>query len=39
VQAEIDGLLRAGVDGFFTDQADIGRAAVTAWQHAGRPLS
>jgi glycerophosphoryl diester phosphodiesterase len=39
LQAEIDGLLRAGVDGFFTDQADIGRAAVTAWQHAGRPLS
>ena len=39
VQTEMESLLRAGVDGFFTDQADIGRAAVTAWQHAGRPLS
>lgn len=39
VQSEMVGLLRAGVAGFFADQPDLGRAAVTAWQHAGRPLS
>lgn len=39
LQAEVIDLLRAGIDGFFTDQADLGRAAVTAWQHAGRPLA
>jgi len=31
VEAEIRAFLDAGIDGFFTDQPDAGRAAVDAW--------
>ncbi len=37
VQAEIVAQLSAGIDGFFTDFPDLGRAAIQEWQHAGRP--
>jgi len=31
VESEIRAFLDAGIDGFFTDQPDAGRAAVDAW--------
>jgi glycerophosphoryl diester phosphodiesterase len=36
-QAEITAYLRAGVDGFFTDDAAVGRAAVVAFRPARQP--
>jgi glycerophosphoryl diester phosphodiesterase len=39
VEAELHAFLDAGIDGFFTDQPDIGRAVVDAWIATQRSYS